>query len=128
MLRDFSATLHSLCLGLLKKHFFVTTVLCKEGMAKVSEEKKDQKKPIKNKKKKKQAQLSTTVHHARGQRRLTEEELGTSQPFPLHQSTVVYYSQILSIVIHGCRKFIWTPDLLKNFKTQWTTLVSGPHS
>ena len=99
MLRDFSATLHSLCLGLLKKHFFVTTVLCKEGMAKVSEEKKDQKKPIKNKKKKKQAQLSTTVHHARGQRRLTEEELGTSQPFPLHQSTVVYFSQIPSTVI-----------------------------
>ena len=102
MLRDFSATLHSLCLGLLKKHFFVTTVLCKEGMAKVSEEKKRPKKAYKEQKeKKKQAQLSTTVHHARGQRRLTEEELGTSQPFPLHQSTVVYFSQIPSTVIHG---------------------------
>ena len=86
MLRDFSATLHSLCLGLLKKHFFVTSVLCKEGMTKVSEEKKNRlKKPYKVQKN--QAQLSTTVHNARGQRRLTEEELGTSQPFPCTTTT-----------------------------------------
>ena len=111
MLRDFSATLHSLCLGLLKKHFFVTTVLCKEGMAKVSEEKKRPKKAYKEQKEKKQAQLSTTVHHARGQRRLTEEELGTSQPFPLHQSTVVYFSQIPSTVISTVVYFS------KNFST-----------
>ena len=53
MLRDFSATLHSLCLDLLKKHFFVITVLCKEGMAKVSEEKKRPKKAYKEQKEKK---------------------------------------------------------------------------
>ena len=89
MLKDFSATLHFLCLVLLKKHFFVTSVLCKEGMTKVSEEKNELKKPYKVQKN--QAQLSTTVHNARGQRRLTEEELGTSQPFPLHHCTVVHF-------------------------------------